>query len=550
MKNYFDSDNRNDLIKILKQANFDLLVIGGGITGAGIVLDAASRGLNVALIEKNDFASGTSSKSTKLIHGGLRYLKQFEIALVHEVGQERAVVHKLAPHLVKSEKMLLPLIKDGTYGKILASLGLMVYDVLAGVEKADQRKMLSVEETIDKEPLLNPEMLEGGGIYAEYRTDDARLTIEVLKTAVKMGAKVINYAEAVEFLYNADNKINGIVWKDNLNGEEHTLKTKYVISAAGPWVDTIREKNKSLSGKHLHLSKGVHIVVAHSKFPVHQSVYFDVPDGRMLFAIPRDRVTYIGTTDTDYHGDLDDVRTSMEDVLYLINGVKHIFPDINLSIEDVESSWAGLRPLIEEEGKSASQLSRKDEIFESETGLLSIAGGKLTGYRKMSERIIDRLAKHLESDYNLEIGKCKTDQIVLTGGVFQDSKEVRKYESQVRDKILSLGLSDYYATYLVSNYGKQTDDIFKIHSTIQNSEAEIRLALSELQFAIHQESVHTAVDFFERRTGRLYFNIKSIYKLIDPVMDYMKTHFSWTDEREKQERSWLNNVLKRASEFV
>ena len=396
--NGFNANERGELIEKLNRTQYDLVIIGGGVTGAGIALDAAARGIKTALVEKNDYASGTSSKSTKLIHGGLRYLKQFEVALVREVGQERAVVHHLAPHLVKSEKMLLPLIKDGTYGKILTSVGLMVYDVLAGVEKVDQRKMMTHEETMEKEPLLDPDKLEGGGIYAEYRTDDARLTLEILKTATRMGADIINYAEATDFIYDAEGKVRGIDWRDNLTGKEYKINSTYTISAAGPWVDEIREKNRSLKGKKLHPTKGVHIVLPHAKFPVKQSVYFDVPDGRMIFAIPRDRVTYIGTTDTDYHGNINDVRTDKEDVEYLLKGVKHIFPDVHLTIDDVESSWAGLRPLIEEEGKSASQLSRKDEIFESESGLLSIAGGKLTGYRKMAERIIDKLGKRMEEE--------------------------------------------------------------------------------------------------------------------------------------------------------
>ena len=264
--NLLGAANRGALVKKIKEDDYDLLVIGGGVTGAGIALDAATRGLRTVLVEKNDFASGTSSKSTKLIHGGLRYLKQFEIQLVREVGRERAVVHNLAPHLVINEKMILPLITDGTYGKMLTSIGLMVYDVLAGVEKEDQRKMLTKEETLELEPLIREDLLEGGGIYAEYRTDDARLTMEILKTAKQYGADVINYAEAIDFIYS-DGKISGVKWLDRLTNEEHELSTKYTISAAGPWVDKLRAKNKSLTGKFLHPTKGVHIVVSRERFP-------------------------------------------------------------------------------------------------------------------------------------------------------------------------------------------------------------------------------------------------------------------------------------------
>lgn len=546
--NCFNSRNRNELIQKIQQSKYDLLVIGGGITGAGIVLDAASRGLKCLLIEKNDFASGTSSKSTKLIHGGLRYLKQFEIALVREVGRERATVHKLAPHLVKSEKMLLPLITDGTYGKILTSVGLMVYDVLAGVEKVDQRKMLTKEETQTLEPLLDEKVLEGGGIYAEYRTDDARLTIEVLKTASKFGADIINYAEGVDFNYNADGKIEGMKWRDNLTGNEHNLTSRYTISAAGPWVDRLREKNKSLSGKHLHPTKGVHIVVPHERFPVKQSVYFDVPDGRMIFAIPRGRVTYVGTTDTDYLGDLDDVRTDLKDVEYLVDGVNHTFPEAKLTVEDVESTWVGLRPLIEEEGKSASELSRKDEIFESESGLLSIAGGKLTGYRKMAERIIDKLAKKIKEEKEKPVPECKTDTITLTGGVFNSAIEVDAYEEEISKRLANHGLEDM-AEYLVSNYGKQTDTILDDFNNRKEKDPDVRLGLSELEFTVKYEAVHSLLDFFERRTGRLYFNIGSIEKLREPVISYLKSYFNWDKKREMSEREWLDRAINLASNF-
>ncbi len=544
--NGFNSKNRNKLINRITQTDYQLVVIGGGITGAGIALDAASRGLKTLLIEKNDFASGTSSKSTKLIHGGLRYLKQFEIALVREVGRERAIVHKLAPHLVRPEKMLLPLITDGTFGSIITSVGLMVYDVLAGVEKVDQRKMYEKDETLRIEPLLREDILEGGALYAEYRTDDARLTMEVLKTAGRYGADIISYAEATDFIYEND-KISGIKWKDNLSDTIHTVNSKFTISAAGPWVDEIRQKNKSLQGKHLHPTKGVHIVVPHKRFPIKQAVYFDVPDGRMIFAIPRDRITYIGTTDTDYKGDLNDVRTDESDVNYLIDGVNHIFPAVDLKMKDVESTWVGLRPLIEEEGKSASQLSRKDEIFESDTGLLSIAGGKLTGYRKMAERIIDKVIKKASVGQS-KFEDCNTDSIILTGGPFRNSKAVNDYTMEVQKRLFDENLGEY-AGYMVSNYGKQTDEILAYYEEIEDPDNETRLGLAELKFTLKHEAVFSMLDFFERRTGRLYFNINSIEKLIGPTLDHFTAFFEWSQDRRTKELNDLKNAIYKASHF-
>lgn len=545
--NGFNAIVRKQLIEKIKLSTYDLIIIGGGITGAGIALDAISRGLSVLLLEKNDFASGTSSKSTKLIHGGLRYLKQFEIALVHEVGRERAIVHRLAPHLVRSEKMLLPLIKDGTYGKILTSLGLMVYDVLAGVEKADQRKMLDKEETLQLEPLLKSEIVEGGGIYAEYRTDDARLTIEILKTATQLGADVISYAEVTDFMYE-NKQINGVIWKDKFSGEKINTSGRYTLSAAGPWVDELRKKNNSLSGKHLHPTKGVHIVVAHNRFPIQQAVYFDVADGRMLFAIPRGRITYVGTTDTDYFGDLNDVRADRADVAYLVEGVNHIFPEVKLTIDDVESTWAGLRPLIAEEGKSASDLSRKDEIFESETGLLSIAGGKLTGYRKMAERIVNRVVKKLSDATGKDYKDCQTETLVLNGGNFKNAKAVDEYTATIRSKLTEFGLA-HYADYLVSNYGKQSDTILDYMQSLSEPDAEVCMGLAELQFCVENEAVHSLLDFFDRRTGRLYFYLQSIENMKQPALHYLSIKLGWSKKREQQEIDELHRAIELASHF-
>ena len=540
---------REDLLAVLKSTKYDLLVIGGGITGAGIALDAASRGLKTALVEKNDFASGTSSRSTKLIHGGLRYLKQFEIALVREVGRERAIVHKNAPHLVPSEKMLLPLIKGGTYGKFATSIGLMVYDVLAGVESADQRKMLSKEETLKKEPLLNEETLEGAGIYAEYRTDDARLTIEVIKTAGQYDADSVNYVMATDFVYQ-NGQVCGIKAQDTLSGEEFEIASKHIVSAAGPWVDDLRQKDHSLTGKHLHLTKGVHIVVPKEKFPLQQAIYFDVPDGRMIFAIPRGKITYIGTTDTDYNGDKDRILTNKEDVAYLLDASNAAFSTIHLTKSDVVSSWAGVRPLIHEAGKSSSEISRKDEIFESNTGLLSIAGGKLTGFRKMAQRIVDVVVKkYNRQDGTPKLEGCKTDKIPLTGGVFSSAKEVNVFQTSLQKRLTPLGFDEYISFYLVSNYGRQADTIIAFFTEMDDQDLDLKLIKAECRFCIEHELVMNLRDFFIRRTGRLYFDIESVRKYGKKIGTYMMDMLGWDKKRLASELQYLEQEVKEVSTF-
>ncbi|MBU2900815.1 glycerol-3-phosphate dehydrogenase/oxidase [Maribacter dokdonensis] len=545
----FTNLERQKTIGNLESEEFDLVVIGGGITGGGIALDAASRGLKVVLLEKGDFASGTSSKSTKLIHGGLRYLKQFDFWLVKEVGSERAIVHKLAPHLVLPEKMLLPLIENGSYGKWLTSIGLKVYDILAQVSGDDKRKMLEKKEAMKLEPLLPKKILNGAGYYAEYRTDDARLTIENIKTSLLFGAQALNYAKVNDFLYDNE-KVAGVKVTDETTGKEFTIKSKYVISAAGPWVDELRSLNNSKKGKQLHLTKGVHLVFPYEKLPVKQSVYFDIPDGRMMFAIPRGKVTYVGTTDTNYNDNKDRVRTDIADAIYLISAVNNMFPDINLELDDIVSSWAGLRPLIHEEGKSASELSRKDEIFVSDTGLISIAGGKLTGYRKMAERVVDRIAKKMEEEYDTELKECYTEKIFLCGNVdFKKFKHVKKYISEVYNNIKNEGFSKHDAWFLVTNYGKQTEKILELYATIVEADPYVRLAKAEVAFGIDYEMVQTPMDFFIRRTGRLYFDIESIRTLMEPILKEFQNKFGVSNDMVQGWRTTLEEELKEHSDF-
>ncbi|MEC7262882.1 MAG: glycerol-3-phosphate dehydrogenase/oxidase, partial [Bacteroidota bacterium] len=514
----FSNIGRKEKLQKIVADTYDLIVVGGGITGAGIALDASSRGLKVLLLEKGDFASGTSSKSTKLIHGGLRYLKQFDFWLVKEVGSERAIVHKLAPHLVIPEKMLLPLIEGGSYGKWLTSIGLKVYDILAQVTGDDKRQMLEKKEAMKLEPLLPKKILNGAGYYAEYRTDDARLTLENIKTSLKFGTQAINYAKVTDFVYK-DEQVAGVTFKDEVFGEEYNVSSTYVINAAGPWVDELRSVNHSKKGKRLHLTKGVHLVFPKEKLPVQQSVYFDIPDGRMMFAIPRGKVTYIGTTDTNYNSDKDHVTTDIADAIYLITAVNHMFPDIHLELDDIVSSWAGLRPLIHEEGKSASELSRKDEIFTSDTGLISIAGGKLTGYRKMAERTVNRIAKHMEEDHDRKLEPCTTDKIPLCGSDFKKYKHVKKYIATVFDRLHDNGFTEYDAWYLVTTYGKQTETILELYAQIKSENLQERMIRAEAQFTIAHEMALNPLDFFIRRTGRLYFDIDSVRNFIAPVFD-------------------------------
>ena len=528
----------------LTSNSFDLLVIGGGATGSGIALDAVSRGLKVALIDMQDFGGGTSSRSTKLIHGGLRYLKQMELKLVQEVGSERAIVHRIAPHLVVPEKMLLPIIKDGSYSKLLTSIGLKVYDVLAGVIKEDRRKMLNKQQTIAQEPLLKKEVVEGGGYYAEYRTDDARLTLALVKTAAEGGATVANYIKATSFIYDKEEIVKGIKAIDTLTNTPFEIKADHLVNAAGPWVDELRKENNSLEGKHLHLTKGVHIVVPRSKFPLNQSIYYDVPGGRMCFAIPRGRATYIGTTDTDYQGFKANPRTKLEDVEYLLAGVNHLFPTVNLSLEDVESSWAGLRPLIHEEGKSASEISRKDEIFHSPSGLISIAGGKLTGYRKMALRVVNEVAKKIPSLKE----KSKTDKLSLIGGDFDSYSQVVALQTKLEEQYSTYGFDEYTIPYLIHNYGTEAESILKAVERDKYEDIALGVSCYQKQHLPADKNLYAnyLISLFGEQVGCILILkasrhiVHRFWTLYPPFWDGMK------QENMMKRKNWINFYMRRA----
>ncbi len=516
-QNSFSAKNRNEITGLLKNTSFDLLVIGGGITGAGIALDATARGLKVALIEMQDFASGTSGRSTKLIHGGLRYLKQLEFKLVAEVGKEREILHKNAPHLAKPEPMLLPIVKNGSLGKFSARMGMWIYEWLAGVKKAELHKTLSKEKTLQAEPLLRKDNLLNSFLFYEYRTDDARLTLEVLKEAVSRGAIAINYLKAVSFIYEG-NKIAGVKAQNMLSEEIFEIRATHLVNAGGPWVDELDDLEKNHDKHKLHITKGIHLVVDHKKLPVKQSVYFDTHDKRMIFAIPREGKTYIGTTDTFYEGDIVNPKITSGDRDYILKCINDCFPDAKITAADIESGWAGLRPLINKPGKGPSEISRKDEIFTSASGLLTIAGGKLTGYRKMAQRITDIVAKRIFDARGKIISECSTQHIALSGGKSNVVTALSsRFTSQETEKLLQ-------------RYGSNIAKVFEIAENLQE-ESEIPIILrAQLIYAVQNEMCQTPSDFFIRRTSALYFDIETVKKWKDTATEYMQKLLGWNGE--------------------
>jgi glycerol-3-phosphate dehydrogenase len=540
VKMKFSASSRLAVLQEMAGETLDLLVIGGGITGAGIALDASVRGMKVGVVEKADFGSGTSSRSTKLIHGGLRYLKQGEVKLVREVGRERAILYKNAPHLVIPAPMLLPIYQGGTYGYLASSVGLYLYDLLAGVERTERRKMLSRDETIRQEPLLKRDRLKGGGLYVEYRTDDARLTLDIMKTAVAYGARAVNYAEARQFLYD-NGRLTGVRVADGVSGRTFDLYATCVVNAAGPWVDELRRLDGSLAGKRLYLTKGVHLVVAYDRLPVAQSAYFDTPDGRMVFVIPRGTITYIGTTDTPYRHDIDQPRTTVEDRDYLLRAVNAMFPDVRLKPRDVLSHWAGLRPLIYEEGKGPSELSRKDEVFHSPSGLITIAGGKLTGFRKMAEKVVDLVAQTLREREGRSFPGCTTDRIVISGGERNGRERYEDWKREMLRLGVEKGVDRETAQEWLDTYGTNTLRIYdRLPGPPLTPEQLLR---AQIQYAVEEEMTVHAVDFLRLRTGWTYFQLHKAEEQAERVVRLMADERKWDAAEAARQREMIARLI-------
>ena len=525
--------DRTGLFDRLRKQSFDLFIIGGGITGAGIALDAQARGMRTAIIDMQDFAAGTSSRSTKLVHGGLRYLKQLDFGVVAEVGKERAIVYENGPHITTPERMLLPIYQGGTFGRLSTSFGLRLYDWLAGVKKRERRRMLSARQTLGLEPLLRQDGLKGGGYYVEYRTDDARLTIETVKKAVELGAVAISYVQAESFRYDDTGRLIGVTVRDRLNGSVAEIRPAKVINAAGPWVDKVREADGSRRGKTLHLTKGVHLVFDRERFPLRQAIYFDAPDGRMIFAIPRDGKTYIGTTDTSYKADIATPRMTSVDLAYLLHAVNTMFPGLALTPRDIESSWAGLRPLIHQEGKGASEISRRDEIFVSPSGLLSIAGGKLTGYRKMAQNVVDKAAALLKAENAGEWGPSRTRTLPLSGGDAGGSTGMPKLVRAMTTAGTEAGLPAADAERLARRYGSNAPLLFALAPACRAAAAASGMPLAllvQLHYAVRYEMAVKPADFWIRRTGALLFDRALVLRWKDAAADVMARLLGWPDD--------------------
>lgn len=522
----------------------DLVVIGGGITGAGIVRDAARRGLRTVLFEQNDIAYGTSSRSSKLIHGGLRYLESYEFSLVFESVSERRVVMDLAPHLVNPLAFLFPVYQGSRKSLRLINAGMWLYDGIALFRSPKRHRTLNPSEVAEEEPLLRQDGLQGAPLYYDCSTDDARLTLETVIDATQNGAVVVSWARVDALVKDDKGRVSGVVVKNARDGGLREVKAATVINATGPWTDEVLAMSGPRKGKMLRPTKGIHIVVEKEKLPVeHAVVLFHPEDKRLLFALPWGERTYVGTTDTDYDGAPGEEAATLEEVDYLIAAANHFFPTTPIAREDVISTWAGLRPLIAPEpemGEMAeSQVSREHQIVIGEDGLITIAGGKLTTYRKMAKECVDVAVNLLKLTEKLpdDIHSGQTFKFPLPGAVGWPEDDDHERVAEELTVACECDLSAQLSRHLIDTYGMRALELAKLCAVtpslldpIVPGRVEI---MAQVDFGVQEELAASVSDVMIRRTQIFFRDLDQGLGSVEKVATRMAHLIGWSDE-EKQ----------------
>ncbi len=509
-----DATQREKTLANLQSEQFDVLVIGAGITGCGIARDVAMRGLQVALVDARDLGAATSSRSSKLIHGGVRYLAQGQMSVVEEASNERRTLRKLAPHLSLTNPMVVPARNKAHLAALRA--GLWAYEKLGHVDPTERHVVWDNTELKGNEPSLRVDHLVGAIVYPEYQTDDARLTLANARSAAAHGATIVTYLPVSKILTDTGKAV-GAVASDALSedGERFEIRAKVVVNAAGTWVDAVRNMEQQGVEQKLQLTKGIHLVLSRDRLPMAGTICWSGPDRRGLFAVPRGRFVYIGTTDTFYPepGYWPDI--TREDIDYLRDSANATFDIPPLTDDDITGLWAGVRPLLAEKGKTPSEISRRHELLIGTAGMITVAGGKLTSYRSMAERVADRCQLNL----GLKPSPVKTALELLPGGDFNEPFD------QFRLRIETFGIAPDEATRLAQLYGSDALKLFSERSG----------PAVEAEFAVKTEGALTLEDYWVRRSARSNFDKNGGMDALEPAAQVMADLLHWSDaEKDRQ----------------
>ena len=486
--------SRATSLAALADTTFDLLVVGGGIVGAGVARDAAMRGLTVALVERDDFASGTSSRSSRLVHGGVRYLEHGHLHLVFESSRERRTLLRIAPHLVRPLAVTWPVYRGARISRFRLGAGLALYDALSLFRNVGRHRRLGREAVAEREPELRVADLKGGASYFDASTDDTRLTLANVTSAVRAGAVALNHCEATGLLH-AGGRVMGATVHDRVGDTRLSVRARVVLNAAGPWTDIVRALDEPVTAASVRGTRGAHIAVPRARLGNRGAITLISPlDGRVMFALPAGDFAIVGTTDTPTEQSPDDVRATSGDIDYLLASANAFFPRAALARADVVSAWAGIRPLAAAAfGSDASSASREHRIARSSSGLITVTGGKLTTYRAMSEELVDTIAKAL----GVSLSPCRTADEPLAGG---DLDSVDDESAAARDVTGSPELG----RHLVHRYGTAWRDVWRLAERDPALARPIAAGLpylrAELAYGVEEEMACTIGDLLVRRT--------------------------------------------------
>ncbi|MBI0093105.1 FAD-dependent oxidoreductase [Lactobacillus sp. M0403] len=567
----FSIKTRKEEIERLKNEKLDLLVIGGGITGAGVALQASAAKMKTGLIDMQDFGSGTSSRSTRLVHGGIRYLKTFDVQVVSDTVKERAVIQHIAPHMTQPDPMILPIYDEpgAAFTMFSVKVAMDLYDHLAGIEGDSPltkyaNYTMDKEETLKREPQLNSKNLLGAGVYLDYQNNDSRLVLENVKKAHELGCLAVSRLKCVEILHDDQKQANGVRVHDNLTGEDFEIHADVIINTSGPWSDLVRQSDKEVYKKpRLRPTKGVHLVVDQSRLTVPQPTYFGsgTDDGRMIFTIPREGKTYFGTTDTDFRGDYAHPTVEQGDVDYLLGIINKKYPSAHLTIDDVEASWAGVRPLIEVEvegneaadaatGASVSDstsapsaVSRGSSLTEAEDGLITLAGGKLTDYRIMANGAMDKILEKLHDKFSKNFTLQDSAEIKVAGGDF-DSDNAEEELARIAKEGEEAGLSKADATEIANLFGSEAEQIYDYARTIKPADGLSLGETAALDYSLAEEMTLTPVDYLLRRTYHILFKSDTLNEVKTGVVNHMADYYGWDKVQREEYETELRNEIE------
>jgi glycerol-3-phosphate dehydrogenase len=512
----------------------DLLVIGGGITGAGIARDAAMRGLRTILVDQHDLGWGTSSRSSRLIHGGLRYLEHGELRLVFEASRERHILLSIAPHLVRPLPFVFPVHRRNRLFYWRLTAGMWLYDLLALFRNVRWHRMLGKRGVLRAEPLLRAMDLVGGARYYDAQCDDARLVLANARSAIQHGALVSNYMR-VEQLEVVDGRVRGARVEDRLTGEQGKIRATTVVNATGPWCDRIRRLEFPHATPLLRPTKGAHVLVPRARLGNHDALTITSPiDQRIMFILPWGDLSIIGTTDTDTTTSPEHVQADQEDVTYLLRSANSYFPNARLSEEDVVATYAGLRPLLApDDERSASDVSREHRIVQGPNGMWTIAGGKLTTYRRMAAELVSEVVKELRKSFGRQpYPESRTDLEPLPGGEAQELDTFMRSGTE-------LGLAPATIQHLLSHFGTESPAIFNLarehRELLQPLHPGHPAIRAEIVHIVRRELAQTLEDTLVRRTHLFYETSDHALSAVEDVATLMGSELGWSEEKKGQE---------------